>query len=630
MKTSSALQEGLTKVLRNLTVLTAASALAGLMSSCATRIQPPTTTTTPEAESSEKARLLEAWRASMAQIPLPQEGSFEASYPNKEWREVPSTTAPPYPYRPRHGTRPFNVGNQNDISAQAPSGFISSATGSFDSASVTSEAGQINGTGPQVADAYSLQLNTDFFTTTDCTGSSGTACQGWEQFVFANNGSPGNSGSLFIQYWLIKYNTTCPAGGSWNQFSFPGFPEIYCFKNSAAISVPNQPIANLGQLRLTGTVTPTGDSVILSTGTQMFARTGINAVHAAAGWRTAEFCVVGNAGGGMANFTSPSTIVPRTRITYGGTDAPICVATGFTGEENNLNFGLTAPATSPPGPAVFVTESSTGNAMANCATATTVGDTHLTTFKGLLYDFQASGDFVLAEVDPDFVVQTRQVSGAPTWPDASVNSAVATRMGKTVVALCLDRLTIDGKTTALSDGKTLSKPDGVDVTRRGNVYFITSPSGNSVRATVNPSYIDVSVGLGNCCAPVKGLLANAHDNVNQIAARDGTVLTNPFNFEELYHRFADSWRVSPKESLLLTCGDRETKNGIPRKPFYARDLDPRTYKRALAVAKRAGVKEGALLDAATLDVAVIGDNRAARVFVGAHAPVAVGKFAGDR
>jgi hypothetical protein len=50
----------------------------------------------------------------------------------------------------------------------------------------------------------------------------------------------------------------------------------------------------------------------------------------------------------------------------------------------------------------------------------------------------------------------------------------------------------------------------------------------------------------------------------------------------------------------------------------------RIYKRTLAVSKAAGVKKGALLDAATLEVAVIGDERAARVFVGAHAPTVVG------
>ena len=258
--------------------------------------------------------------------------------------------------------------------------------------------------------------------------------------------------------------------------------------------------------------------------------------------------------------------------------------------------------------------------------ATTLGDTHLTTFKGLLYDFQAYGEFVLAEVGPDFVVQTRQVSGAPLWPDAAVNSAVATRMGKIKVCICLDSLTIDGRTINLRDGESHSAPDGVVVMRKGNVYYIASQSGYSVCATVNASWINVSVGLGSCGAKVKGLLANANGNVNQIAARDGTVLTNPFKFEQLYGHFADSWRVPPKESLLHACGDKDLKNGIPRKPFYARDLDPKAYEHALAVAKAAGVKEGPLLEAATLDVAVIGNDKAAQVFVGAHAPIAVGKF----
>ena len=290
------------------------------------------------------------------------------------------------------------------------------------------------------------------------------------------------------------------------------------------------------------------------------------------------------------------------------------MAEGFTGETNNLSFGPSAPGASAPGPAIVATESSAGGATANCSAATTVGDTHLTNFHGLLYDFQASGEFVLAQVEPDFVVQTRQVSGAPTWPNASVNSAVATRMGKSKVALCVAsaRLFIDDKPIVLGDGKSVSAPDGVDVSRRGNVYYLTSRSGYSVRATVNATWIDVLVGLGDCCAKVKGLLGNTTGNVNQIAARDGTVLTNPFNFEELYHRYADSWRVSPKESLLPACGDRDIEHGIPGKPFSAHDLDPKEYERAQAVAKAAGVKEGALLDAATLDVAVIGDAIAVR------------------
>jgi hypothetical protein len=576
---------------------------------------------------SEQARLLKAWRISMAQIPLPKKGSFEASFPGKEWREVPSTKAPPYPMPPKGpGPKPLTVGASNDVSARAPSGLISSATGSFDSVTgVASEGGQNGGTGPVVANAYSLQLNTNFFTST--IAGSPTGSQGWEQFVFSNNGT---SGLVYIQYWLINWGATSPGSGWIGPIMVPNLDTCW-YRNSLATSVSNQPITNLANLSLGGTVSASADTCFFSTGSMMYARAGINAVNAATGWNTAEFCVVGNGGNGQANFTplsstTPATIVVRTEIIYGGTAAPLCAATGFTAETNNLSFGPAAPLPSPPGPALLATESSAGNVTAFCMAATAVGDPHLTTFKGLLYDFQASGEFILAEVDPDFVVQTRKVSGAPTWPNASVNSAVATRMGKTTVAVCLNSLTIDGKTTDLGDGKSLSTPDGVDVTRRANVYFITNQSGYSVRATVYPSWIDVHVGLGNCSAEVKGLLANANGNVNQIAARDGTVLTNPFNFEQVYHHYADSWRVSPKESLLHPCGDKDLKIGIPEKPFYARDLDAKVYERALAVAKKAGVEEGALLDAATLDVAVIGDDRAVQVFVGASPPIAVGKI----
>jgi hypothetical protein len=576
--------------------------------------------TIPGTKSTEQARLLKAWRISMMQTPLPKKkGCFEASYPSKEWREVPSTKAPPYPMLPRHGPRPLIVGNGNNVSAQAPAGLISSATGSFGPVTgVTSESGQINNTGPMVPNAYTLQLNTNFFTSTFAGSPAG--CQGWEQFVFLNNGRVG-FGFVYIQYWLIRYGTTSP-GTDWIQSGSSNW-----FKNSTMTRrVPSQPITNLANLSLSGTVSASADTCFFSTGSLMVAVPGDNLVNAATGWKTAEFGVFGPGHNSQAIFNPESTIVIRTEIIYGGTDPPVCVVQGFTGETNNLSFAPTAPPTSAPGPAQLVAESIAGSATASCAAATDVGDTHLTTFKGLLYDFQASGEFVLAEVDPDFVVQTRRVSGAPTWPNASVNSAVATRMGKTKVAVCLDRLTIDDKTTDLGDGKSVSTPDGVDVTRRGNVYFITSQSGHSLRATVNPRWIDVLVGLGNCSAEVKGLIANADGNVNQIAARDGTVLTNPFNFEQLYHPFADSWRVSPKESLLHTCGDQDLKIGIPRKLFYARDLDLKVYERALAVSKAAGVEEGALLDAATLDVAVIGDDRAAQVFVGAHPPIAVGKF----
>jgi hypothetical protein len=597
--------------------------------SISTRGQQPSPPPATGQQSTEEAKQRDDWRVSMAEVPLPKQGCFQSSYPSREWQELTCTKAPPYPMPPRRGPVPLVVGNGDDISAQAPTGFISTAIGTFSSVTnVTSETGQINGTGPQVANSYSLQLNSNFFASTACSGAAvPAACQGWEQFIFANNGT---SGFTFIQYWLTSYNTACPAGGGWTSYPYPGPTDISCYKNSMSTPVPNQVIdnTNLPLLSLSGTVTASSDSVTMGAGTTLYAVTGVNAVNAAAGWTIAEFNLVGNAGGGQANFNSGADIVPRTRIIYGNNAPPNCWARGFTGETNNLLFGPTAPVASAPGPAVRFRESTAGSTPANCAFAVTVGDTHLATFGGLFYDFQASGDFVLAQVDRDFEVQTRQVSGAPTWPDASVNSAVATQMGSHKVAICLPgRLNVDGANTELGDGRSFSTPDGVDIWRRGNDYFIIGQSGDSVRATINPSWIDVSVGLGHWPANVTGLLANAGGDVNKIAARDGTVLTNPFNFGDFYDRYGESWRVAPGESLLSVCGDR-VERGNPGRTFYAKDLDRSVYARTRAVCVAAGVKEGPLLDACTLDVAVIGNDAAAKVFVGMHDPIAVGNIIG--
>ena len=222
-------------------------------------------------------------------------------------------------------------------------------------------------------------------------------------------------------------------------------------------------------------------------------------------------------------------------------------------------------------------------------------------------------------------MQTRQVSGAPTFPDVAVNSGVATQMGSTRVALCLPgRLVVDGETTNLEDGGTLLvDADTVKVTRTGNAYLIRSQTGDSVHAVVNASWIDVSVGLGTVPTNAKGLLVSANGNVNQIAARDGTVLTSPFSFDEIYGPYADSWRVSAEESLLSVCDEVPAATGIPTGTFYAGALNPRDFNHGRAICEAAGVKVKSLLDACILDVAVLGKD-AAKVYVGAPAPAAVG------
>ena len=586
--------------------------------------------------SPEEAKRRRDWAVSMHKKGPPKKGCFTAIYPGVEWKEVKCVAVPNIPFIPRHGPRPFIVGNTDDISAGAPSGNVTQAVGHFENlTNVTSISGMINNTGAAVNNAYTLQINTNFMTSAACATSPNAGCQGWEQWVYFNNGT---AGSAFIQYWLIRFNTACPAG--WTQFMFPPpSTDIYCFRNNSGggVGVSNQPITSMANWTLSGTATTTGDSVGMFDGTTLHTQAGDNSVNAAANWTEAEFNIFGPGGGSQANFNNGAQVDTRTEIFYGGNTAPNCLARGTTGETNNLSFGPTAPVATAPGPAVIFSESIAGGAASNCAAASTIGDTHLRTFNDLFYDFQAAGDFTLAEVVPGFTVQTRQVSGAPTWPNATVNKAVAARFSKTRVAICLappsgdqtPLVHIDGKLTPIEDGKTLQLPAGVAIRRQANVYQIAGEDGDSVRAEVNSTWINVAVGLGRWPSSVHGLIANPNGNVNQIETREGVVLTNPFSFDDLYHRFADSWRVSGEASMLSDCNaDKTIEVGIPERTFYAQDLESGIRGKAQGVCAAAGAKPGPLLEACTLDVAVIGQDAAAKAFVNAIPPAAVGTIVG--
>jgi hypothetical protein len=624
-----------------------ATLLIGLLSSHASLAQPKDPPKAPqkpgaaadapaaanEKVTPEEAKKRQDWRDQMLKKPAPKKGCFNAAYPKTDWQEVPCGTAPNIPAGPRKGPRPATIGNGADISARAPTGNISQAIGHFENVTnVTSETGQIANAGAQIANTYTLQINTDWpngGASTACTGHPG--CRGWEQWIFWNTGT--SSGYAAEQYWLIGYNAACPAG--WNTAG------TSCWRNATnAVTIPNQPITNMANWRFTGTATATGDSITLSTGTNVYTATGDNSVGVSTIWTIAEFNIFGYGSdaagnGATANFNTGAQADVRTEIIYGGTNAPTCSATGYTAEMNNLNFGPTAPAATVPGPAVIFQESTPGGAT-GCAAASTIGDTHLRTFNGLFYDFQAAGDFTLAEVAPGFEVQTRQVSGAPTWPDATVNKAVAARFGKIQVVICggpEPRVFLDKKLTALGDGQAIELGDGGVLRRQGNVYDMVGEDGNSVRATTNAYsntyWIDVNVGLGQWPSEAKGLIANVKGNVNQIATRDNFVLTNPFNFDELYHRFADSWRVAADASMLSACNaERVIEVGAPKRAFFANDLEAGVREKARGVCTAAGVKAGALLDACTLDVAVIGQDAAAKVFVDFPAPAVVGIIAG--
>jgi hypothetical protein len=583
--------------------------------------------------SPELVRAQGEWHQALLQLPHPKPGCYRATYPRVEWISVTCNPAPKYPAIPTHGVpKPFTVGNggTNDF-ASNPTGTIIGVDGTFPNPSVgLTETGPIANSGPSLSDTYTLQINANPFTGGACAGSPNPTCQAWEQFVYENNPT---THQVYIQYWLLKYNATCPSI-AWTQFQFTGHPEIYCYQSTfASPTLSGHSVSEFGSnnLRFSALVTPSSDEVVITVGADSAMRTGSNAVGLAAGWVDGEFNVFGDggnsSGGGQAGFGASSTIVVKNTVHNGTRNAPACDMQSFTGETNNLTLVGMGPIPTQASPAIEFTESNVPGSLAACVTAAGFGDTHLTTFDGLLYDFQAAGDFVLTQAE-GFIVENRQVSGAPTWPDATVNKAVAAEMGKTHVAVCTEpsRIFVDGKERQIGEGQIVSLPGGVGILHTGNVYLVQDEAtGNGIRAEDNGTYINLTIGLGHWPAKVRGVLANANGNVKAIEARTGAMLIAPFAFDQLYHEFADSWRVPERESLLAPCGERVV-TGIPKAPFYANNLPPQLRERAQRVCTAAGIREKALLDACTIDVAFTGRKEAAKVYVGMRAPAADGQI----
>ncbi|NEN89364.1 MAG: hypothetical protein F6K48_10855 [Okeania sp. SIO3H1] len=243
------------------------------------------------------------------------------------------------------------------------------------------------------------------------------------------------------------------------------------------------------------------------------------------------------------------------------------------------------------------------------------GDVHFVTFDGRNYDLQSFGEFIMAEtarMDDDWVVQTRQEPWVSN-NSVSVNTAFATLVDGQRVVFDLDfsnRLQIDGVNVSLADGGTLSVGNS-QIERIANKYIITYAGDDGIvdSADAKLTALDqgnhINITISNF-GTMQGLLGNNDGNPeNDFALRDGTQLPSNLTVAEIHGEYADSWRVQEGESLF---DNSEVVIGNPEKFISLDDFDPEEVADARNKALEAGIPDGEILDAVTLDLVVTGDD----------------------
>ncbi|MEM7592101.1 MAG: RHS repeat-associated core domain-containing protein, partial [Cyanobacteria bacterium P01_A01_bin.83] len=199
------------------------------------------------------------------------------------------------------------------------------------------------------------------------------------------------------------------------------------------------------------------------------------------------------------------------------------------------------------------------------------GEPHLTTFDGVGYDFQGAGDFTLVEsVDDDLNIQVRYVQ---IDNNVTVASAVATEVDGFNVVIDSEGIefvedpnnpgnlipqvsrssgsgeavvTIDGEEVKITSGGSIDVGDSHIFRSSGDEYTIVYAGENGTledgddQLVVNyfrPGTVNiVDVYLGDeKQGQITGLLGNLNGNPDDdVALRDGTVLSRPLEFDRLY------------------------------------------------------------------------------------------------
>jgi hypothetical protein len=306
-----------------------------------------------------------AWQHEISQLPQLGVGCYQAHYPSLTWEATACHAGPAIPLapaaQPRSAapSRPATVGDGTDYSAVV-TGKISKAVGTFTHVTEgITEMGPIGATGKSTPNAFSLQLNTQFFSGSPTCSGGASGCLAWQQFAYDTDGN-----SVFMQYWLIGYTNSCPKG--WTSYSGD------CYKNSPTVTLGSGKLtaADLATVQLTATATAGGndeDAVVNGSGTASMTVNKDTVVDVAKFWNTTEWGVFGSGGGNQANFPKKSTLEPQTVLTATGTLS--CVEEGFTGETNNLSLTSTPSLGTTSSPTMASKQTNNGAKNASCATA---------------------------------------------------------------------------------------------------------------------------------------------------------------------------------------------------------------------------------------------------------------------
>lgn len=185
-----------------------------------------------------------------------------------------------------------------------------------------------------------------------------------------------------------------------------------------------------------------------------------------------------------------------------------------------------------------------------------VGDPHFTTFDGHHFDYQGTGQFLLADTTApgdSFQIQINTRHWA--YNSATIISAAAATVGKDRITFDLDRIRagtsfawVDGGPSLLGhNGQTLALDGGRLVRMSANKYALLWDSGEAMYVTDKGTYLDIQTTPPpqSPADTLQGLLGGSFST----ALLSSASLSLGYG-PSYYDRLAESWRIAEGDSLF--------------------------------------------------------------------------------
>jgi hypothetical protein len=245
---------------------------------------------------------------------------------------------------------------------------------------------------------------------------------------------------------------------------------------------------------------------------------------------------------------------------------------------------------------------------------TSEGDTHITTFDGVRYDFQVVGEYTLVRsTKDDFVIQVRQVPALQSRT-VTVNQAMATKIDGKRVSIASENSQLVLRVNGAVATDAIPKLAGGSITRSttmyGTSYLFEWPDGT--KATVSGArLLDVRVKpASGRKGALAGLLGDADGSkANDLVGTGGASLGLKPSPEDIGRALADRWRIS-QDASLFDYQPGQTTATFTDPTFPDPHVDPSYAANAVDAEKRcreSGIIDPHLLHNCIVDFAVTSD-----------------------